>query len=543
MKRDWAFFVALAAFAMLKLALVSDLSPNMVFWPHDDSLYVMRAFHLLNGAGFGPYDSRVLAKLPGLSLWLAGLRQLDLPYLPTLNVLYIAAGLYALGALRRHGARSAVLAAVFALYLFNPVTMGAEWIRILREPLSTVLLVSCMAAMLHILVSLQRKQPFAPHLVLLAVLLAFSMLLREEDRLLWGLLALFVGAAWFAARERRVARLALIVLVPAIAVFAANFTARQAAERWYALPVLHDYGEGEYPRLLAAIRGIVTAKDNRLVMVTQEALAKLRTEVPEFAPVVDRLPPPGPTTYSCRLQGVCSEWSNGWMPFWIKDAAAQAGLTPTLPAAQAYFRRVRERIEAACAAGRLKCEDRGGGIVPPFELRWTRAYAQEYVRLLGMVLVPRPNTVTEPPSRFNVSPELGRIYQAVTMTDNFDAEREARLAEDGARLYQNPLAPLRAAIALPLQLLAALLLAASLLALVYRWLRCRILPPDAFLWLATVWYAFAAVRLAALAYIATFFGPFDARVLFSTYTVGLILAPLLLIEALRARRAAPQRIE
>lgn len=537
------YWAALAALIVVKTALVSDLAVIIQFSPHDDSLYVMRAFHFLNGAGFGPYDSHVLAKLPAMSLWLAGLRQLGLPYLPTLNVLYVAAGLYALAAFRRSGMARIVLVAVFALYLFNPVTMGSEWIRILREPLSTVLLVACMAATLHILVSLRRKQPYAPHLVFLAVLLAFSTLLREEDRLLWGLLVLFLGTAWLGAGERRVARLAVIALVPAIAIVAANFAARQAVERWYALPILHDYSEGEYPRLLAAIRGIVTAKDNRLVMVTQEALAKLRVEAPEFALVVDRLPPPSPASFSCRLQGVCSEWSNGWMPFLIKDVAAEAGLTPTLPAAQAYFQRVRERIEAACAAGRLKCEDRGSGIVPPFELRWTRGYVQELAQLLGMLLLPRANTVGEPRSRFTVSPELGRIFQAVTMTDNFDAERETRLGEDRDRLYRNPLAPLRTVIALPLQLLAALLLVASLPALAYRWLRCWVLPPDAFLWLATMWYAYVAVRLAALAYIATFFGPFDWRVLFSTYTVGLILAPLLLVDALRARRAAPPGIQ
>ena len=75
-------------------------------------------------------------------------------------------------------------------------------------------------------------------------------------------------------------------------------------------------------------------------MAPQEALAKLRIQVPDFAPVIDRLPPPGPHTFSCQLQGVCREWSNGWMPFWIKDAAAEAGLTPDLPTAQSYFRHI-----------------------------------------------------------------------------------------------------------------------------------------------------------------------------------------------------------
>lgn len=543
MKRDWIFFLALAALALAKLALVADLSPIVVFSPHDDSLYVTRAFHLLNGAGFGPYDARVLAKLPGMSLWLAGLRSLGLPYLPSLNLLYIAAGLYMLWALRRCGVGRVALGVVFALYLFNPVTMGAEWIRVIREPMTTVLLVATMAAMLHVLVLSREQKSFRAHLVVLSALLACSMLMREEDRLLWALLALFLGAFWFGARQRSLARLAVIALIPALSMVAFEYAARHTMERWYGLPILHDYGEGEYPRMLAAIRGIVTAKDNRLVMVTQEALAKLKTEVPEFAPVVERLPPPGPRTLSCRLQGVCSEWSNGWMPFWIKDAAADAGLTPTLPAAQAYFRLVRERIEASCGAGRLKCADRGHGILLPFELRWTRAYVQTLWHILGMALVPQPNTISEPAIRFKVSTELGRMYQAVTMTSGFDALRETSLADDDGRLAPNPLAPLRTSMAVPFQLLAALLLVASLAALAYRWARAGALPPGPLLWIATVFYVFTALRVTALAYVGLSLGSFDPRIVISSHIVALLFAPLLMVEAWRAHRAWRQAIK
>lgn len=543
MKRDSVFFLVLAALALLKLALVSDLSPIVVFSPHDDSLYVTRAFHLLNGAGFGPYDARVLAKLPGMSLWLAGLRSLGLPYLPCLNLLYAAAGLYLLWALRRCGVGRVALGAIFALYLFNPVTMGAEWVRTIREPMTTVLLVATVAAMLQVLVLSREQKPFRAHLIVLSGLLAFSMLMREEDRLLWALLALFLGALWFGAGQRSLARLAVIALVPALSMVAVDYAARHTMERWYGLPILHDYGEGEYPRMLAAIRGIVTAKDNRLVMVTQEALAKLRTEVPEFAPVVDRLPPPGARTLSCRLQGVCSEWSNGWMPFWIKDAAADAGLTPTLPAAQAYFRLVRERIEAACSAGRLKCADRGAGFLLPFELRWTRAYVQTLGHVLGMALVPQPNTISEPAVRFKVSTELGRMYQAVTMTNGFDALRETSLSDDGGRLAPNPLAPLRTTMVVPFQLLAALLLVASLAALVYRWARSGALPPGPLLWIATVFYVFTALRVSALAYVGITLGPFDPRIVISSHVVALVFAPLLMVEAWRAHRAWRQAIK
>ena len=539
-----ALALVLGMLVVLRFVLMADLSPLIVFAPHDDSLYVTRALHLLREGAFGPYDSRVLAKLPGMSYLLAGLRTLGLPYFVALNILYVAAGLYVLAALRRCGVGAFALIAVFALYLFNPVTMGVEWTRVLREPVSTVLLVATLGAMLHAFSAARDGLPAWRHVLALAVLVAAAMLLREEDVLLWALLGFFALALWFggmprdATRSARTRRTALLLVLPVVMILAVNQGARAVSERWYGLPILHDYGEGEYPRMLAAIRGIVTAKDNRLVMVTQEALARLRAEVPEFAPTIDLLPPPGPATLSCRLQGVCSEWSNGWMPFWIKDAAFLAGKTPDLPAAQAYFRRIREGIEAACAAGRLTCRDTGAGFLPRFELRWTRAYVHALMGVAGMGVMPAANPVHASPARFNVAPELGRVYQAVTMTDHFDSQLETSHAGAGGRLFGNPLAGLRPAITLPFQVLAALLLVFSFAALAFRWLRVGAHPPDALLWISTVFYAFILLRVAALAYAATYMGPFDPRVMFSNHIVALMLAPLIFSQAWRVRRAA-----
>src|SRR5512143_1663892 len=147
---------------------------------------------------------------------------------------------------------------------------------------------------------------------------------------------------------------------------------------------MHDFGEGEFPRLISAMRSLESKKDNRLVMITQEALGRLRAEVPRLAPVIDRLPRPGPGTYSCKRYGVCSEWANGWMLFWIKDAAFEAGLTPDAVSAQKFFRQARLDIERACGDGRLTCRDKGQGLMPRFELRWTRAYLKELRALVEM---------------------------------------------------------------------------------------------------------------------------------------------------------------
>src|SRR5688500_13796564 len=93
-QRDTVFLTIVAVAVLFKLALVSDLSVTINYFPHDDSLYVERAYYLLRGEGFGPYDSRTLIKYPGLSIWLAGMRSLGIPYIFSIQALYAAAGLY-----------------------------------------------------------------------------------------------------------------------------------------------------------------------------------------------------------------------------------------------------------------------------------------------------------------------------------------------------------------------------------------------------------------------------------------------------------------
>ena len=533
-----------AAFAVvfgLKLALVSGLPVHIVFSPHDDSLYLSRALHLLNDGSFGPYDSRVLAKLPGMSIWLAGLRALGLPYLITMNFLYAGAGLYVLLGLRRCGMHGLVLLAIWALYLLNPVSMSQDWLRILREPLSSILLVTLLGAVLHILVCVREGRRFWPHLLVFCMTFASSMLLREEDKLLWGLLLMFAGVVFLdglaQGRNPRwsLRRIAPLLVAPALVALGGDLALRQAVENRYGLPILHDYGEGEFPRLLAAIRSIDSKHDNRLVMVTQEALTQLRTVAPLFVPVIDGLPPPGPGTYSCRLQGVCTEWSNGWMPFWIKDAAFAAGLTPDLPAAQNYFRDVRERIEAACDAGQLKCTSRGTGFLPPFELRWTRAFTQAFAHLLEMLRNPLPDGLGGAATERNVSPELRHMAQMITMDVT-----GTKVATGAALvpLYADSFEQWRWKLMEPHLAVAAMVLVLSLIALFYCWTAERVHPPGVLLWMVTLFFAYSALRLLALAYVATFIGPFDPRIVFSTYTAALLFCPAAIAEAIRLRRRA-----
>jgi len=584
---------------LLKLFLLSGSAVSMIYGLHDDSLYVSRAFHLLMDGSLGSYDARLLIKLPGISLWLAGNRLLGIPYLLSINLLFAFAGIYFISALKRYNVNQLLLLLVFGLYLFNPVTIDYQWFRVLREPLSISLLVLMLASMLFVLAHLQEKRLSIMHFAMLAVVFSFAVMVREEDRLLYALLAMFVGLVlwkyWPIFRGLNlVSRSGVLVLVflPFMLALAGNVAMRSYVERHYGAPLFYDFGEGEFPRLIAAIRSVESREDNRLVMVTQEALGKIRIAVPAFAPVIDRLPAPSQTSSSCERFKVCSEWTSGFELFWIKDAAFASGLTPTLPAGQAYFRRVRLEIERACQEGRLTCRDKGQGLLPPFELRWTRAFLQEMTGVLRMMTMPGIGVVGLPSASYPDDVDYGRMYQMVTMTHHYDSQlqsrnlhevwknqpkdlylslkywlrypdvavnqdfgakaggdplgaqahyqrygqhegrvwQEAAYVTDQVSGFVSPIDSWKVRILKLYEKLGWVLEILGALAFLLRLGLWRRAPLSPLMWVALIFTLFTGLRVLAMSYVSVYMGGLDVRLFFSTYVVVLLMAPLIIAD-------------
>jgi hypothetical protein len=528
----------------LKCWMISGQFLDLHFAVHDDVLYIRRAAALLEGNGFGSFDSRTLAKYPGLSFWIAGMHFAGIPFLHSVHAILMLAALYFSLALRAAGASTAVALATLALILFNPITWSVDWVRVFREPLSTGLSLGLAASVLFLLRHAARGRRAWLHLGVLAAGFAFSVYLREEDRLLWLLLALTAlavtvtmhRAGALSAPGGRAFALACFC-VPTLLAAVHGGALRAFAEHWYGMGIIHDLDEGEFPRMLAAIRSIESRKENRMVMVTQETLQSLRREVPQFAPVIDRLPPPGPATVSCKLHGVCTEWSNGWMPFWIKDAAFTAGLTPTQSQAQRYFQQIREAIEAACAQRRMHCAPKGDSLVPPMELRWSRAWFTEVSRIATMILLPRPEVGMSRHTAVGMPSELARELMAVTLSTH-----HVRIPSTNG-LYENSENPvdslqsrLEAIITLPVRYGTALLITLAIVLGLYR--ACTG-PPHSWSAIevsALVLGGYLLIRLAILGWVAVFMGPLDYRIALSSHILCVAFAlPILAQQAILRR--------
>jgi len=450
------FWALICAISLIRLLLTSDINVALVNHPHDGTLYVSRAYYLLMGEGLGPYNSLTLVKLPGISFWIAFVRALGIPFIISLNIMYLLSGIYVVAALRRIGTNSIALMVAYLAYSLNLFNFHPLYS--MREPLDISLFVFMLGSMVFLWHGIRRLMLPVGHLLIFSVAMSFALLLREEGVLLYGLLGLLAaGAVYYLwQHDLRVTRttwviLAIVLIFPLLTVVLGNLSARAFIRSHYGVGLVYDFGDGEFPKFIAALRSVNSDLKSTYLSIPQENLDKVARVVPHLLPVFQRIQPaPGPGSWFHQayehFRGLKNEWPNSHIFFWIKDAAFYAGMTPNLREAEAYFKRARIDIEAACSEGKLSCERDGSGLFPAFKIGWIPIMFNEAIRGMEMMVdvgesLPQLATTTFPPGNprgpaFNIS--LGNKIAVATMA-HFDSLSELKISNVDSSAQSGPL--------------------------------------------------------------------------------------------------------
>lgn len=363
---------------LMRLFTVNFLEIPLTYSPHDQSLYVTRAYHLLTGHGFGPFNSTTLIKNPGISYWIAFIRSLGIPYFLSINLLYIFSGLFLLYALGKAGLGRAQRICVFTLFLLNPVSYQDYFLAAMREPVYTAFLIVLVSSLILILKSLlEEGKGVLKWVLLFSACLGLLVLIREEAQLLLvlpflALIPLYRKDLGLLKWLRQfTSKIALIIGIPIAFVLIFQGASILIIKRQYGVALLNDFSSGEFPRFIAALRSINAPNKSDYVSITQDQLKLVARLIPEFAPVFEKMPPPpGSSSYYGARYGVGSEWGNSHIFFWIKDAAFHAGVTPSLSASQQYFALLRNKIELLCKDKMIDCDSDGNGLFPLVKIHW-----------------------------------------------------------------------------------------------------------------------------------------------------------------------------
>lgn len=365
---DWQDLVligfALACWCGLRW-VAWDLRPAPAISAVDDFKYVDQAVFIRHGKWLGPYRSEILpmTKRPLASVALAATSTLELPLLPTLQGLFMAA-VFGLGlVLRRigYGLTTAVAVSVGASFL--PLLYTAHFTRVLRDPFFTISQVAICGLALWLVAAkpksvrgLLKSKVFW----LLQAALAFHWGVREEAFLLYPGLLIVAGIwAWSSQRtwRARAVALFLVVVVSGVTVNLTWFTLA-SLNRWsFGVFLVDENAEGAFPKAMGALAAIDE----------QEGFSRLLIDKVER----DRLNRLSPLFRS--VSGVFNQHDDESMDYghqiWylnIDRPHVHARET------QSFYNALRAEVVGLYEAGLIRCasDPRSYPVLPPFDLRY-----------------------------------------------------------------------------------------------------------------------------------------------------------------------------
>lgn len=348
----------------LKLRLVAAQPIAAIGWAkHDDYLFLKLAESLLKGSWLGTFDELTLAKGCGYPIWIALTSWLGIPLLLSQHLLYLAAVLTLLVAIRPMYSNRTFLLLVGAVLWLNPASYTVHVLRVMREGIYPALTLFAVAGVAGAVARLRQGawRPLWPWLVVAGVALAAFWQTREEG--IW-ILPLFAVATAFTAVSlwwRQIPRrwtLALACLAPLVAVPCGDWALARKNLAAYGIPVTVEFRTHDFLAAYGALTRVKPMVPH--TFVSTAAREQIYAVSPAFAKLRRHLEGRMGKAWS---QGGWAMWPDlahteigGGIFMWaFRDAVAREGYYQSGTKAMQYYRQLATEVNLACDQGKLDC--------------------------------------------------------------------------------------------------------------------------------------------------------------------------------------------
>jgi hypothetical protein len=361
---------------------------------HDDGLYLSLGQYLAEGKWLGPFNQFTLMKGPGypaflaLNHWIGTSATLGHALFHCASVLFFVV-------IAHQFIRSYLLSGLlFALLLWQPASLVI--FRVLRDRIYLDQLLILVAALTWSLFGAREDKERAIFACLSGAVLGWFWLTREEGVWILPALALILVAGFLHARRSGHVRAFAVSVVICLTVFAVAQIGYRAANWWaYGKFIGVDFKEANFQRALGAIASVRSGETKPYIPATASTRQLIYRVSPAFASLSPDLEGSiglGWRETSCVSHPEsCGEIGAGWFMWALRAAAAETGQYASPEKASVFFGRMADEIEAACAAGRLKCAshlfpEMPATSGPGLQQRLPR----QFRHILGLLLLTKP---------------------------------------------------------------------------------------------------------------------------------------------------------
>ena len=339
----------------------------------DDGLMMRLATSIREGNWLGEYDYLTLGKHSFFALWLAFLNVLHVNFLVGGQLLYAAACLVLLAAVKPLFCTNAARGLVFLAVLWLPASWAQFTLRVYRDNIYPALVLLALGGLVGAFCRFaQPAKKAVPYYVVAGAALAAAWLCHEDNALLLP----FVGCAaavylvfLFTSKTAGQKRAKLALLLLPLALWAGGITAWKAMNyRYYGRFIVSDFSQGEFADAMGALTRVAPGAQQRYIPIPYQT----RQMLYEISPTFALLQPYIETTHNYERYGLAhrSEFMANGIHWMLREAAANAGVYATPETARAFWQAVADEVNAACDAGEVPAGRKHSGVFSPVKAEY-----------------------------------------------------------------------------------------------------------------------------------------------------------------------------
>ena len=368
----WGLALAAAAAKMALCALqLAQATP--AFSPIDDTLMFEMARSIREGNWLGEYDYLTLGKHSFFALWLAFLNVLHVNFLVGGQLLYAAACLVLLTAVKPLFCTNAARGLVFLAVLWLPASWAQFTLRVYRDNIYPALVLLALGGLVGAFCRFaQPAKKAVPYYVVAGAALAAAWLCHEDNALLLP----FVGCAaavylvfLFTSKTAGQKRAKLALLLLPLALWAGGIAAWKAMNyRYYGRFIVSDFSQGEFADAMGALTRVAPGAQQRYIPIPYQTRQMLYEISPTLASVQDEIE--NGDMYSRYGYADKPEFIANGIHWMLREAAANAGVYATPETARAFWQAVADEVNAACDAGEVPAGRKHSGVFSPVKAEY-----------------------------------------------------------------------------------------------------------------------------------------------------------------------------
>ena len=368
----WGLALAAAAAKMALCALqLAQATP--AFSPIDDTLMFEMARSIREGNWLGEYGYLTLGKHSFFALWLAFLNVLHVNFLVGGQLLYAAACLVLLAAVKPLFCTNAARGLVFLAVLWLPASWAQFTLRVYRDNIYPALVLLALGGLVGAFCRFaQPAKKAVPYYVVAGAALAAAWLCHEDNALLLP----FVGCAaavylvfLFTSRTAGQKRAKLALLLLPLALWAGGITAWKAMNyRYYGRFIVSDFSQGEFADAMGALTRVAPGAQQRYIPIPYQTRQMLYEISPTLASIQDEIE--NGDMYSRYGYADKPEFIANGIHWMLREAAANAGVYATPETARAFWQAVADEVNAACDAGEVPAGRKHSGVFSPVKAEY-----------------------------------------------------------------------------------------------------------------------------------------------------------------------------